>query len=68
MSKKSETIRIGLLTALIAFAMVSAFAIIMSPNGGITGKAYAYRQDFTLGGVSGGSGGTGTTPCDCPGY
>jgi hypothetical protein len=44
MSKKSETIRIGLLTALIAFAAIAAFAIVMSPSGVITTPAHALRQ------------------------
>jgi hypothetical protein len=32
MSKKSETIRIRLLTALIAFAAIAAFAVVIAPG------------------------------------
>lgn len=44
MSKKSETIRIGLLTALIAFAAIVAFAVVVAPGDGITIPAHAFRD------------------------
>ena len=57
MSKKSETIKIGLLTALIAFAAIAAFVVVMSPTGGITSPAHAFRNvqtgDYPYGGHGG---------------
>lgn len=41
MSKKSETITIGLLTALIAFAAITALVVAAGPGTGVTTSAHA---------------------------
>jgi hypothetical protein len=45
MSKKSEIIKVGLMTALIAFVAISAFAIVVAP-GAIANPVYAFRSQM----------------------
>jgi hypothetical protein len=44
MSKQSETIRIGLLTALVVLALIGAFAIVAAPGDRISIPAHALMK------------------------
>jgi hypothetical protein len=43
MSNKTEIIKIGLLTALVALGMIGVFAVVAAPDDGIVGLVHAYR-------------------------
>ena len=42
MSNKNEILKIGLLTALVAFGMIGVFAVVSAPGDGIVSSAHAF--------------------------
>lgn len=69
MLRKSEIIKTGLLTALVAFATIAVLAAIMAPDSGITTQVYALNKiNPGKGGFGSPFGGTGAgIECDCLG-
>jgi hypothetical protein len=45
MSNKNEILKIGLLTALVAFGMIGVFAAVSAPDDGIVSVAHALRSN-----------------------
>ena len=59
MSKKNEIIKAGILTALVAFVIMSAFAVVgVAQDGRIAISAYAFRSQES----GSGQGGSGSGP------
>jgi hypothetical protein len=48
MSNKNEILKIGLLTALVAFRMLGVFAAVAAPGDGIVSSAYAFMSPCHL--------------------
>ena len=62
MSKKNEIIKAGVLTALVAFVVMSAFAVVgVAPDGRIAISAYAFRSQEPDGSQGNGD----SNPCGC---
>jgi hypothetical protein len=45
MSNKNEILKIGLLTALVAFGMIGVFAAVSAPGDGLVSMAHAFRSN-----------------------